>query len=80
MTDAPLPTSTRQRRRWRRILAGSVMAGSLALTAACGVAAADPGSQFSGNGTSSSSSQSSGGGTTLSQGSATSSHATSQGS
>ena len=74
MTKAPLPTSTRRRRRWRRIVAGTVMAGSLALTTACGVAVADPSSQSWG------SSSSTGSGTTLGQGSATSSHAVSQGS
>lgn len=60
------------------------MAGSLAVTAACGVVAADPslqgpGSQGSGSGTTSSW-HSSGSGTSLGQGSSTSSHATSQGS
>lgn len=79
MTDAPLPTSTRRRRRWRRLLAGSLMVGSLTLTTACGVAVADQGSPSWGGG-SSSSTTSGGSGTTLGQGSSTGGHATSQGS
>lgn len=79
MTDAPLPTSTRRRQQWRRLIAGTMMAGSLALVTGCGVVAADQASTSTGTGSSSSTSSGTGG-TTLGQGSSTSSHATSQGS
>lgn len=82
MTTAALPTSLRRRRLWRRIVAGTVMATSLAFTTACGVTVAELSSTSNGSGTDTGTGTSNGtsGSVSLGQGSSTSSHATSQGS
>ena len=84
MTTAALPTSLRRRRLWRRIVAGTVMATSLAFTTACGVTVAELSSTSNGSGTGTDTGTGTSNGTSgsvsLGQGSSTSSHATSQGS
>lgn len=84
MTNAPLPTSLRRRRVWRRIVAGTVMASSLALTTACGVTVSELSSSSGGStgptSSSGGSSDGSSGWIQLGQGSSSSSHTTSQGS
>lgn len=80
MTNAPLPTSLRRRRVWRRIVAGTVMASSLALTTACGVTVSELSSSSGGSTGPTGSSDGSSGWIQLGQGSSSSSHTTSQGS
>lgn len=80
MTNAPLPTSLHRRRVWRRIVAGTVMASSLALTTACGVTVSELSSSSGGSTGSTGSSDGSSGWIQLGQGSSSSSHTTSQGS